>query len=60
MAETGHRETAKEVEVAIAVGVEEVSAMTAYEGDRRTTIGICKVGVGKSHDFGIVHRNSSS
>ncbi len=56
MAQAGDRESAEEIEVAVAVGVVEISALAAVERDRKASVDIDQVLVGQLEDFRIIHR----
>src|ERR1700736_3353134 len=55
MAEARHRESAKEVKIAVTIGIVEVSSMAARESKRHTPVGVDQVGMSQFDNFRVVH-----
>jgi hypothetical protein len=57
MTEARDRESAKEIEIAIPVGVVQISAVAAHERERQASIDVNQVSMREFYYFSVVHRS---
>src|SRR6185437_4680212 len=56
VAERRHGEAAEKIQIAVAIGVIEISAGAAHEGERHAAVSVDEILMGEVDDFSVVHR----